>query len=343
VTVRRILVVRLSALGDVVFASPLIRSLRSRWPDSHIAWLVEPAAASLLTEHPELNEVLVWDKTRWKTLWRQRQFRQLWREVREFRTRLRQGHFDLVLDIQGLLKSAVLAWFTGARSRIGFISKEWTGPLLTHRLAKRADTRHIGSEYRGIAEDLGLSTEDFAMEVGLSETDRAVADAERDKGRYAVFAPFTTRPQKHWQMAYWRQLGALIQERWGLRVVILGGPGDIEEARALVADTAMENLAGTLSLRESAAIIAEAELLVGVDTGLTHMGTAFERPTVALFGSTVPYRETSSPLTRIIYHDLACAPCRRKPTCNGRYECMTGIGPEEVMDVIGTLPITETV
>ena len=338
-TVRRILVVRLSALGDVVFASPLIRSLRSRWPDSHIAWLVEPAAASLLTEHPELNEVLVWDKTRWKTLWRQRQFRQLWREIRDFRERLRQGQFDLVLDIQGLLKSAVLAWFTGAPSRIGFKSKEWTGALLTHRLSKRSDTRRIGSEYRGIAEDLGLPTDNFVMEVGLSDSDRGVATTERQRGQYAVFAPFTTRPQKHWQLADWRRLGDMVSEAYGLRVIILGGPGDSEAAAALIDNTSFESRAGALSLRESAAIIAEADLVVGVDTGLTHMGTAFCRPTVALFGSTVPYRETDSPLTRIIYHDLPCSPCRRQPTCGGRFECMTGIRPEAVRDVIAGLPL----
>ena len=100
----------------------------------------------------------------------------------------------------------------------------------------------------------------------------------------------------------------------------------------------IENRVGAYSLDESAAVISRASLLVGVDTGLTHMGVAFGVPLVALFGSTCPYRETGNENAKVIYHKLPCAPCRRHPTCGGRHECLTDITPSEVMSAITGLP-----
>jgi len=83
---------------------------------------------------------------------------------------------------------------------------------------------------------------------------------------------------------------------------------------------------------QSAAVIKNAALMIGVDTGLTHMGTAFMRPTVALFGSTCPYLITASPATRVLYHPFPCSPCRRSPTCSGEFPCMADITVAEVME-----------
>ncbi|HKJ95920.1 MAG TPA: glycosyltransferase family 9 protein, partial [Gammaproteobacteria bacterium] len=199
----------------------------------------------------------------------------------------------------------------------------------------RGDPR-IGSEYRALAEHLGVPAERFPMDVALTEADRARVQSQLAEwevaGRYAVLCPFTTRPQKHWFDEHWRALMPLLRERAGLAAVILGGPGDAEHGDVLAAGEAA-NLAGGLSLRESAAAIAGASLLIGVDTGLTHMGTAYGIPTVALFGSTRPYLETDSPRTRVLYEPLWCSPCRRRPICGGVFSCMRLHRPEAVADV----------
>lgn len=330
----RILIVRLSAIGDVVFASPLIRATRARYPNAYIAWLAEPGPASLVRHHPELDAVILWPKTAWQTLWRKKRYKTLWQAIRAFRAELREHRFTVVFDVQGLLKSACLGWLSGAPERIGFKSKEGNQWLLTRALEKRADTQRIASEYLGFAEDIGLVTDSFAMEVALSEGDEALLDRERARGPYAVLCPFTTRPQKHWTAAHWRQFIGLVSDNLGLRIVVLGGPDDRTEVIKLLAGmdhTSVESQVGELSLSASAAIIAGAALVVGVDTGLTHMGIAFKRPTVALFGSTVPYTDTTLPQAEVIFHDLECAPCRRRPTCNGRFDCMTDISAGEVL------------
>ncbi len=328
----RILIIRLSALGDVVFASPLIAATRRRYPNARISWLVEPAAAPLLRANPTLDEVIVWPKTEWKRLWRERRFGELWATVRRFRRELRGHRFDLVLDVQGLLKSALMGWLTGAPTRLALDSGEPTRALLTRRL-KKPDSDRIGSEYLAFADWAGLASGDFAMEVALDERCQGAGAAERARGRYAVICAFTTRPQKHWVNDGWRAVAAELETR-GMRVLLLGGPDDVEAAADILAGTGIESRVGSLKLDETAAVIAGAEALIGVDTGLTHMGIAFGVPTVALFGSTCPYKRTTRANARVIYHGLACAPCRRHPTCEGRFDCLTGITAAEVSDTL---------
>ncbi len=331
----KVLIIRLSAIGDIVFAAPVASALRRRHPEAHIAWLTEPAGRPLLAAHPDVDEVIVWPRGEWARLWRERRWWALARAVRRFRRQLHQRGFDLAVDLQGLLKSGLWAWLSGAPERIGLGSREGSARLMTRVLPKGGEPRQISSEYRYLAEQLGWDTAGFMPQapVDAASAERAAARL-RALGlaprRYAVICPFTTRPQKHWFDDHWRALAAALHGR-GLPVLLLGGPGDRAAARRLVAGTDIVDLAGQTSLPEAAALIRDSALLVGVDTGLTHMGTAWRRPTVCLFGSTRPYLETPSPLTRVIYHDLPCAPCRRRPTCQGRFDCLRGITPDEVL------------
>jgi len=332
----KILIVRLSAIGDVVMASPLIRALRDRYPEAHIAWLVQPEAVPLLAANPRLDEVIVWPRGEWQRLWGEKRYWQLLQTVRRFRRELRARGFDLVLDIQGLLKSGLLAHMTGAPERVGLGSREGSARLMTRVVEPPEGDRRIGSEYRCMAEALGLNSEPFTMDVALSAEDERFAAgliAERGlQGGYAVICPFTTRPQKHWVEARWPTLAARLREEQGLPVVMLGGPGD-RQAAARISAAAPEiiDLTGRTSLAAAAAVISRARLLVGVDTGLMHMGIAFAVPTIALFGSTCPYLDTGRDNTLILYKALNCSPCRRRPTCDGAFTCMSDIAVDEVL------------
>jgi heptosyltransferase-1 len=338
--VPRILIIRLSALGDVVMASGLIPAIRALHPDAHLAWLTEPPAAPLLQHNPGLNEVIVWPKEHWKQLWKTRQWRALWAELRAFRQRLHSERFDLVLDAQGLLKSGVCAWLTGAPRRIGLLSREGSQVLMHETIAcpYGPDDDGMSREYRVLAKFLGASAGTFWPSVVPGQAaERAAQQAllahglgADDSRRHVVIAPFTTRAQKHWFADHWQALIADMQ-RQGLAVVMLGGPGDQAEADKLATQCpGLVNLVGQLKLNESAAVIASSRLMVGVDTGLTHMGTAFKRPTVALFGSTRPYLDGRTASTHVMYDALSCAPCRRHPTCGGRFTCMRQLTPERV-------------
>lgn len=344
----RILMVRLSAIGDIVFASPLIGALRRACPESHIAWLAQPECIDLLDHHPDLNEAIACPLGHWRQLWRERRLAELGRCVRAMGETLRERQFDLALDLQGLLKSGLLARLSGARTRIGLGSREGSAWLMTRTVPRAGDPRRIGSEYRFLADTLGLPTDRFEMDVHYDES--AVRFAEETLARerlgagYAVLCPFTTRPQKHWIEARWCDLAARLRGELGLTPVILGGPNDREAAERICDETdgPLVNLAGRTSLTEAAALIDRAALLVAVDTGLGHMGIAFGTPSLLLFGSTCPYLDTGRANARVLYHRLPCSPCKRRPTCGGTFDCMGAIGVGEVLaaagQVIGSAP-----
>jgi heptosyltransferase-1 len=317
----RILIVRLSALGDIVFATSLLEGLRQRWPRAHIAWMAQAGFASILEGDARLDELIRVPADIFKKP-------STWMKLRRA---LEPKVFDWVIDAQGLAKSRLLTALVPGAVRIGFDSKEPLGFLLHHRLPKGGDVRDIASEYRFLAEAItGQPAPAPKLSVLASTRAQSLADM---RGRrlfpgFIALCPFTTRPQKHWMEDYWPQLAAQLDRP----CVLFGGPGDVEAARRIVdaAPVPIVNLAGKTKLSEIPAWLEQAALVIGVDTGLTHIGIALGRPTLALFGSTCPYTQGAvSPLT-VLYDALPCSPCKRRPTCGGRYDCLRGITPVRV-------------
>lgn len=319
-------------------SSHLAEGLRRTYPDARIYWLAEPQVVPLLAHHPALDAVIEWPKLRWKELFRKKQLVTLFKEARGFVARLRKERFTLAIDAQGLLRTRILAWASGAGERVGFDSREAGKALMTTVISKGDDDSLMGSEYFHLLQHLGAETGNLGQSIALQQ---ATYDEAAEtlagcgiEGPYLVFAPFTTRPQKHWFEEQWVQLAQEIALRVALPVVWLGGPGDMQTAQTLANRGGGVNLAGKTRLNTAAAIIARSSLLVGVDTGLTHMGSAFRIPTVALFGSTCPYTVTRSPNTTVLYHHMSCSPCRRSPICDGRHDCMAAITVDEVMEAV---------
>lgn len=332
-----VLLVRLSAIGDIVFASPLVSALRRACPEGHIAWLVQPECSALLDQHPDLDETLICPLGHWRRLWRERRLRELAAGIGTLRQTLRLRRFDLALDLQGLLKSGLLTRLSGAPERIGLGSREGSQWLMTRTLPRGGDPRRIGSEYLFLAQTLGLPTDHFEMAVHYRAEDaefaQEVAARERLSGGYGVLCPFTTRPQKHWIEGRWGDLATRLGAELALTPLLLGGPGDRAAAQRIVdaAEGPLVNLVGTTSLTEAAALIDGADLLVAVDTGLGHMGIALGTPSLLLFGSTRPYLDTTRANARVLYHPLPCSPCKRRPTCGGAFTCMQEILISEVL------------
>jgi heptosyltransferase-1 len=334
---KKVLIVRPSAIGDVVFATPFAAALRRTYPDAHIAWLVEPGIDALIAHDPCIDERILWPKAEWKALWRAGRRTEMLRRLAALRRELRERQFDTVIDLQGLMKSGFLAWLTGAPRRIGLGSREGSQRLMTEVVPRGGEEARISSEYLHLAKHLGLDHGEFLPRLVLDPDSDARALARLaqhglEDQRYAVFAAFTTRPQKHWFNDAWQRLAPMVHRQTGLVPVLLGGPGDADAAARIAADApGLINLAGKTRLAESAALIRHAGALVGVDTGLTHMGIAFSVPTVAIFGSTCPYTDTGRRNARVIWLGLSCSPCHRNPTCGGAFNCLRDITAERVM------------
>ncbi len=332
-----ILIVRLSAIGDIVMATPLAQALRDTWPAARISWLVQPEYQELLDNHPAVDDVITWDRHEWRAHWKNKNLGQLRSAVRIFKRDLKSRQFDLAIDAQGLIKSATLVRWSGAKKKVGLRSPEFSHLMLNKSVSRGHDTSRISSEYLALAKALDLRIGDFRLSLATSPSDKhaAMEIAQRHSlsGDFAVLCPFTTRPQKHWVEERWSELADAIHDEYGWKSVLVGGPDDRDAATRIAEGARCDviSLAGETSLMQSAAIIEAGRLVVGVDTGVGHMGIALNTPTLMLFGSTLPYVDTGTNDAMVLHHTMPCAPCKRRPTCGGAYTCMQLITVEQIM------------
>ncbi|QJD30981.1 glycosyltransferase family 9 protein [Methylococcus geothermalis] len=338
-----ILIIRLGAIGDIVFASALIPVLRQAFPDARLVWLADEAYKDMLIHNPRLDRVATWPRAHWARLRKDGHYGILLKACRNLVRSLRDERFDWVLDLQGLMKSGVWAALAGGKTRIGLGSREGSQYLMNRCIDRRTESYVIGSEYLKLAGELGLDTTAFAMDFVPGDEAMAEAGTVLDSlgiaGPYAAIFPFTTRPQKHWIDDNWSALADEISSRYGWPVVMLGGPGDTERAAGIRSRcrSDLKNLAGKTGLAVSGALIQRSALGIGVDTGLTHMSIALGCPTLALFGSTAPYLETGRNDAIVLYEALPCSPCERHPTCDGAFPCMAQLTIEKTLAAVDAL------
>lgn len=336
-----ILIIRLSAIGDNVMATPLLRAFRVKYPNARIDWLVQKESIDLVSNHPDLNEAIEWPSKHFKKLIKANKWLTFFREWRGAIKELRSRNYDWVVDTQGLMKSGIVAWQSGARYRIGLGSREGSQYLVHDNIPKIHGKARISSEYLDLANFLHLPTDPFEMVLRLPQKAEQSAAAiinefKLDKG-FVCICPFTTRDQKHWIESHWVSFIDQWYAENSVPCVMLGGPGDREASERIHSQVSeplsVINLAGKrfLSIADAAALIGKTNLLVGVDTGMTHMSVAHKRPTICIFGSTIPYTETHTPGVKIHFQKLDCSPCRKHPTCGGAFDCMHKVTPADIL------------
>lgn len=333
---KKILIVRMSAMGDVLMATPILKALKTKYPNATISWAVQPEFSDVIRNHALIDELIIIPKGKWKKDFKAFHWRSLWREIQTLKRKLRAEEFDLAIDLQGLAKSGALVKWSNAKRKIGLNSREgshkWMDEVVDGNAVNGA---LIGSEYQAMAEHLGCDTNTFSMDLpsNLDTPNWDSIQAELGES-YLVFCPFTTRPQKHWFDEFWLQLASILPAgaKESFKIVVLGGPGDVKAAEGLMSNMPEKvvNLVAKTSIQEAIAVIRNSDGVIGVDTGLTHMGIAEQKPTLALFGSTLPYSNTRRDNAKVLYHKLDCSPCRRNPTCDGRFDCMRALTPELV-------------
>lgn len=331
----KILIVRLSAIGDIFFCTALLEGLKREFPGCEVSWLTEPMGGQILEGHPLLDHLLVVPRRDWVGLLKRGSVLKLSRELFAFVRELRREPFDLVIDPQGLFKSAIWAKLAHGERVIGVNGSDGSRILYDVLLTvPRLVEPPMLSEYRLIVRGLGGNPSALRMSLHVSEEAMSEVNCWLPGGvSPVVFCPFTTRPQKHWPDSYWSELGNLVEAEGGVPVVILGGPDDGERAATIAKGMRVSPIIAAgerRSIHFALGVLKRAGAVVGVDTGLTHAGIALGKPTLALFGSTRPYVKTDVQHAQVLYKDLPCAPCRRHPVCSGRFDCMRNLLPSEV-------------
>jgi len=327
----RILLVKLSSLGDVVQALPTLEALRQRYPKGRITWLVESGQAPLLQGHPALDEVLAVPRLRLAEGWRPRDLSSLLVLVRQ----LRHRSFDLVIDLQGLLKSAL--WVALARSprKIGFDgTREGSYLVLTERLPKYDPDLHAVARYLQVAAYLGapVSPPRFRLPSQLHGDISPILAAAQGRP-LVVLHPGARWPSKLWPAQAWAALARGVTNQ-GALPVITGSPADRELAQAIMAEKPGKvlNLVGRTTLGELSALLRVAALAVMCDTGPMHLAAAVGTKVVALFGPTAPWRTGPfGPGHEVVRLGLSCSPCfRRRCPKYPEPRCLTQLLPEAV-------------
>jgi lipopolysaccharide heptosyltransferase I len=338
---QRILIVRLSALGDVVHALPMLDALRRARPDAHIGWLVEEAAASLLDGHPQIDRVWVAPRGEMKGLLRQGRYGKAFGLVQQTRRALRSAQYDLTLDVQCNLRSAFLAHATGAPRRIAFappFSKEGARHLATELVTVTGEPQSKVERDLEILRPLGIDPAGARSQLAIPEEDRVAARTLRARegamvGLHPGVSGFGSF--KRWAPERYAQLARRLHDDRGVKSLVTWGPGEEALASSIVADAdgAAVLAPATRSLRALGALYEVCDVVVAADTGPLHLAAALGVPTVGLYGPKDPaiygpWNGKTGEKAITVWKHVHCSPCKLR-RCNDVI-CMPAITVDDV-------------
>ena len=331
----RLLVVLPNWVGDVVLATPALRTLRAAYAESHIAYLTKPYVQDVLSDCPWSDEVLLWpgeDKNLLRRTWSAAQL-------------IRRHHFDIGLLMTNSFRTALVLKLAGVPKRVGY-ARDCRSWLLTQALPVPKDEGRYAIEsmldyYGRLPQALGAGLPQGPLELSIDEQSRATVDDwwrefGIEAGQRVVLlnpgAKFGT--SKLYPADRFAKVGDRLTQLLGAKILINAGPGEQEIAQAV--SRQMQSHAHIISpprlnLKLLKALIAKIDLLITNDTGPRHFAIALNTPVVTIFGSTHPgWTETNCPYEKQISIPVNCGPCQ-KPFCPLDLRCLTGISPEMVV------------
>lgn len=334
---RRILVIRLSSLGDIILTTPVLRLLREHFPAARIDFVIKAEHQEVLREHPCVDRLLPVDTSQ-----------PLRRAVRV----VRETHYDLVLDLHRNLRSVWLGYRSRARLRLAYRKHSLRRALLVHlKWNTLRGAASVPERYAAPLRRLGVTAPLPQTEVHVDAASAAaVAKYLSDNSlqgkdrRLIAVAPGSRWGTKQWPVARFAEAAQALAARYGAAIVMLGDHHDqplVEVFRRQV-EAPVIDAVGQLPLMQTAALLQQCRLLLCNDSGLMHMATALQVPVVAVFGPTVealgfyPFQAVA----QVISHPLSCRPCTTKGAhrCpRGHHDCMRQIAPRQVVDAAETL------
>ena len=358
---RKILLIKLSAVGDVVHTIPVLNKLRRRYPSAQLDWLITPTIADLLRHHPAITNIIEFEREAWSTPWRLTPFASYVRLA----AKLRAAAYDLVIDMHGQFRTAALTVATGAPARIGFDRPRarvwdasprkfpeqarkhaWQGAregswlAYTHHIPVPTLDLHAVDRYLNVGPILGLDNEpaDFSFPIPQSASSRIDVLLRQfgvDRHEIVIIAPGTIWETKQWGSEKFAKVAGHFISK-GFAVVLIGSQRErivCEEVAALAPGAI--NLAGMTGLSELAALIHCTTIGITNDSGPMHLAVALDRPVTSIFGPTDPvwigpYRRANA----VLHADLECSPCylRRLKHCHHDHACMHSVSPSAVIE-----------
>ncbi|MEW6186477.1 MAG: glycosyltransferase family 9 protein [Thermodesulfobacteriota bacterium] len=341
-SIRKVLIIKLTSLGDVVHALPAAAALKSSFPFLSLHWVVEDRCAPLLQGHPLLDSVVIYPRKEIQSLLRQRKWGQALNRFIRLRRSLRELKADLSLDLQGLAKSGLMALIAGARHRLGCFGLKEFSFLVSKSIPEGRDLHAVDRNLM-VSTFLGAERTTPVFHIPIQEEAREWAEAFLRKNRVSEEAVLigiqagASLPQKCWPVKKLTDFLAQVSQLPGLRVLLFGDEEDRQKLRPFMDRLPPEviNTIGDLNLRQLMALIQKCRLFLGADTGPLHLAVGLGLPVIGLYGAddpgkTGPYGTAH----RILYKRLSCSPCFKTPVCQGRFDCMEAIEVDEVLQAV---------
>jgi len=330
-----ILIVKLSAIGDVIHTLPALAALRKLYPDANITWAIEEASSDLITDHPYLDKVIISRRKRWIDDLKHGRIGEPFAAMKSFLKELKAQSYDLVIDFHGLFKSAVVVFLSSSKRKLGYDSmQEMSGFFLNEKIPEDMN-KHAVDRYLDFLRYLGVDVKEpeFLIPVreeNISKIDGLLRTNKIDKkDRFVAVSPIALWDTKLWEDEKFARLCDRITEELKVKVIFTGSDRRrLERIQSLMRLPAV-NLGGVTTLRDLVYLYQLSSLLITTDSGPMHIAAAVGTPVVALFGPTDPSR--TGPYGRghtIIRKELACSPCFLKK-CDSM-KCMLDITVEEV-------------
>lgn len=308
----RILLTQLRRIGDVLMTTPSVAAMRAAHPRAHIAFLTEAPSDQIFRHNPHVDQVWVYPRGG-----------SPWAQISLAR-RLRKERFDLVVDFFGNPRSAFLSRLTGAPRRIGFDFRG-RGWAYTERVPVPRGVRYSAGHKTALLEPLGIKVDSYLPQVFLGAAERDYATRQlqelgvKEGELLVALFPVSRRRYKVWPPKNFARLADILIERYGARVLLMGGPGDEHFTGAVRQEMRHRPLPPyeAPSLLESAALLERAHLYVGNDNGPRHFAIALGTPTVTVFGQGRPENWTppDQPMHRTVEYDPGCKSSCTYPRC----------------------------
>ena len=337
-----ILIIKLSAVGDVVHSLPFLEVLRDRFPSAMIDWVVEEDASGIVESHPEIDRLIIFPRKSWlKRFIKKGEYIGVGKEVTKFLKEFKSRRYDIVVDLQGLLKSGILTFLANGKRKIALNGGREGSLIFTNEKVAIPDPDlHALDKYLCIARYLGATNPVWNGQIPIYDTDEEHVDyllgEIGNNSTLVAVTPVAKWESKLWELHRFASLADTIKEGLGARVVFTGSEGDkaaIEDIRSGMKTRAL-NLAAKTTLKELAYLYQKCAAVICTDTGPMHVAAAMGSPVVvALFGPTSPLRTGPyGAKHRVIRAGLECSPCFKK-RCDDM-SCMKKITVEMVFDTV---------
>jgi len=341
----KILIVRLSAIGDVVHSTPILHSLRRKFPDAYIAWAIEDKSSDILINNPLVNKVFVFPKQQWKK--RGFNIKNLW-EFFSIIKEVRKENFDIAIDLQELFKSAIIAFLSGAKRKIAHAgTREFASIFVNEKLPAHNNfdpNKIIIERYLEPAAYLDAPVNEILFSLppvsqdAINHIDKLLENINKNN-EIIIFSPATIWHSKHWLEEYWAELLEKLSPDYN--VIFTGTEKDKELIEKIVSKSKTDNylsLAGKTNLFELIELFNRAKYLIAPDTGPAHIANATQKPSIIMlfgptgFRRTPPYGEKHTALAA----ELPCQPCfkRRCPRTDNNMECIKKLTPDKILEFI---------